>query len=26
MELVTRYIDSIFGKETEQQEALEKWF
>ena len=26
LELVKRYIDSIFGKEQEKQEALEKWF
>ena len=26
LELIKRYIDSIFGKETEKQEALAKWF
>lgn len=26
LELTKRYIDSIFGKEAEQQEALQKWF
>ena len=26
LELTKRYIDSIFGKELEKQEALEKWF
>ena len=26
LELVKRYIDSIFGKETEKQETIEKWF
>jgi DNA polymerase II large subunit len=26
LELVKRYIDSIFGKELERQEALGKWF
>ncbi len=26
LELVKRYIDSIFGKEEEKQEALKKWF
>ncbi len=26
LELVKRYIDSIFGKELEKQEMLEKWF
>ncbi len=26
IELVKKYIDSIFGKEPEKQEALEKWF
>ncbi len=26
LELTKRYIDSVFGKEAEQQEALEKWF
>jgi DNA polymerase II large subunit len=26
LELVKRYIDSIFGKELEKQEALKKWF
>ena len=26
LDLVKRYIDSIFGKELEKQEALEKWF
>jgi DNA polymerase II large subunit len=26
LELVKRYIDSIFGKELEKQEGLEKWF
>jgi len=26
LELVKRYIDSIFGKELEKQEALERWF
>ncbi|MEK6842199.1 MAG: DNA polymerase II large subunit [Nanoarchaeota archaeon] len=26
LELIKRYIDSIFGKETEKQEALARWF
>ncbi|MBD3252842.1 DNA polymerase II large subunit [Candidatus Pacearchaeota archaeon] len=26
LELTKRYIESIFGKETEKQEALERWF
>jgi len=26
LELIKRYIDSIFGKDTEKQEALKKWF
>jgi len=26
LELTKRYIDSVFGKELEQQEGLEKWF
>jgi len=26
LELTKKYIESIFGKETEKQEALEKWF
>ncbi len=26
LELTKRYIDSVFGKEAEQQEALQKWF
>jgi len=26
LELTKRYIDSIFGRELEKQEALEKWF
>ena len=26
LELIKRHIDSIFGKETEKQEALKKWF
>ena len=26
LELTKRYIDSVFGKELEKQEALEKWF
>jgi len=26
LELVRRYIDSIFGKEKEKQESIEKWF
>ena len=26
LELTQRYIDSVFGKELEKQEALEKWF
>ena len=26
LELIKSYIDSIFGKETEKQEALKKWF
>ncbi len=26
LELIKRYIDSIFGKELEKQEALERWF
>jgi DNA polymerase II large subunit len=26
LELVKRYVDSIFGKELEKQEALKKWF
>lgn len=26
LELTKRYIESIFGKETEKQEALKKWF
>jgi len=26
LELTKRYIESIFGKEKEKQEALEKWF
>lgn len=26
LELIREYIDSIFGKELEKQEALEKWF
>ena len=26
LELTQRYIDAVFGKEAERQEALEKWF
>jgi len=26
LELIKRHIESIFGKETEKQEALAKWF
>jgi DNA polymerase II large subunit len=26
LELIKRYIDSVFGRETEKQEALKKWF
>ena len=26
LELVKRYIESIFGKELERQEKIEKWF
>ena len=26
IELIKRYIDSVFGRETEKQEALKKWF
>ncbi len=26
LELIKRYIDSVFGKELEKQEALKKWF
>ncbi len=26
LELIKRYVDSIFGKENEKQEALKKWF
>ncbi len=26
LELIKRYIESIFGRETEKQEALKKWF
>jgi len=26
LELVKRYIESIFGKETEKQESIDKWF
>ena len=26
LELIKRYIDSVFGKEMEKQEALKKWF
>jgi DNA polymerase II large subunit len=26
LELTKRYIESIFGRETEKQEALGKWF
>jgi DNA polymerase II large subunit len=26
LELTKRYIDSVFGKEPEKQEALAKWF
>jgi len=26
LELIKRYIESIFGRETEKQEALGKWF
>ena len=26
LELVKRYIDSIFGKELEKQESIDKWF
>jgi len=26
LEMIKRYIDSIFGKDPEKQEALKKWF
>ncbi len=26
LELTKRYIDSVFGKELEKQEALKRWF
>ena len=26
LDLIKRHIESIFGKETEKQEALKKWF